>query len=46
MKRLYAAAPAFLLFSLLSFTTSAQIVKIDSLSPWKKKLNFGINVNL
>jgi hypothetical protein len=45
MKRLCAAAPALLLFTLLSFTASAQIVKIDSLSPWKKKLNFGINVN-
>jgi hypothetical protein len=45
MKRLYAAAPAVLLLILLSFTASAQIVKIDSLSPWKKKLNFGINVN-
>jgi hypothetical protein len=45
MKRLCAAAPALLLLTLLSFTASAQIVKIDSLSPWKKKLNFGINVN-
>src|SRR5688572_21735360 len=45
MKRLCAAAPALIVFILLSFTASAQIVKIDSLSPWKKKLNFGINVN-
>lgn len=45
MKRLCAVAPALLLLTLLSFTASAQIIKIDSLSPWKKKLNFGINVN-
>jgi hypothetical protein len=33
----------FLLF--LSLTTTAQVVKVDSTTHWKKKLNFGINVN-
>lgn len=45
MKRHCAAIPVFAIITLLSFAGNAQIIKVDSLSPWKKKLNFGINVN-
>lgn len=45
MKRHCAAIPVFAVITLLSFAASAQIIQVDSLSPWKKKLNFGINVN-
>jgi len=36
---------AFLLVCAVCFQTEAQDVVIDSLSHWKKKLNFGVNVN-
>jgi Protein of unknown function (DUF3078) len=35
----------FLLFFVSSATVFGQIVKPDSLSPWKKKLTFNLNVN-
>ena len=34
-----------LLFATLSFAGMAQIVKIDSLSPWKKSFKAGLNLN-
>lgn len=34
-----------LAFLFLSLGATAQIIKVDSTSNWKKKLNFGINVN-
>jgi hypothetical protein len=30
---------------LLSLTTTAQVIKVDTTSNWRRKLNFGINVN-
>src|SRR5688572_32737049 len=44
MNRL-SAAVFFFVFCLLSLSSTAQDIKVDSTSNWKKKLNFGINVN-
>jgi hypothetical protein len=35
----------FVLLFFLSSASQAQVIKVDSLSNWKRKLNFGININ-
>ena len=37
--------PATLLFVFATLTASGQVVKVDSLSPWKKSLKAGLNIN-
>ena len=45
MKRLFTSGIISCLFLLVSFVVSAQIVKPDTTSHWKKKLIFNVNVN-
>ncbi len=40
------AIPVFLIFILSTWAPAyAQVVKVDTLTRWKKKLNFGVNLN-
>jgi len=45
MKEKYTLFLSIVLLSLLSLRSSAQIIKPDTLSPWKKKLVFQLNFN-
>lgn len=45
MNRIIAPSGLFVFLSLISLTTSAQIVKVDTVTRWKKEFKTGLNLN-